>query len=90
MNAEENAQVALYISQLQSSHQQALYLATHAGDAERRARLQAQASNLKMGEAIGEIYKLSRQEPATLNPQQFAACVLQIINYYCPDWDIPF
>lgn len=82
MTAEETAQVNAYIQKLNVQHAYEL-------QNEQRFRKLAQADALKMGIAVHEIWKLAHTQ-STLPPAHFATCVRQIINYYCPDFDIPF
>lgn len=82
MTAEETAQVNAYIQKLQAQHAFAL-------QAETRARTIAQADSLKMGQAVHEIWKLANTQ-STLTPTVMAQYTRQIIDHYCPDFDIPF
>ena len=96
MTAEETQQVNAYIATLQAQHL-ATMQAMQAGMAQQALVLQgelkyrklAQADSLKMGTAVHEIMKLSRTQPP-IPPDVFATCVKQIVNHYCPDYDIPF
>lgn len=56
---------------------------------EQRARMLAVGERQKMGQAVHEIWKLAHTQ-STTTPQQFATYVRQIINHYCPDFDIPY
>ena len=101
MTPQEIEQVNAYIAQMQmqlgAQHAQQMqlqkaqimqgYEASLAVD--QKARRIAQQAELKMGEAVHQIWNLSIDRP-TLTPAEFAVCVRQIINYYCPDYDIPF
>jgi hypothetical protein len=82
MTAEETQQVQSYIANLNAEHARKLHF-------ESQARKVAQADSLKMGQAMLEIWKLANAQ-STITPQQFAIYVRQIINYYAPDFDIPF
>ena len=82
MTAEETALVQAYIQKLEAQHAYKLQY-------EQNARKFAQADALKMGTAVHEIWKLANTH-STIPPQQFATYVRQIINHYCPDFDIPF
>ena len=93
MTAEETAQVQAYISNLQA--QQTATLRTmeiqHGVKLqnEQRARKIAQKDSADMVKAMHEIWKLAGPT-CQLTPEQFAVCIRQIMNYYCPDFDIPF
>jgi hypothetical protein len=80
MTAEETAQVNAYIQQVEAKHTVKLQLSN-------KARKLAQEDADKMRTAVTEIWKLSKTE---VPPAEFGKCVRQIINYYAPDWDIPF
>lgn len=82
MTNEETEQVNAYIQKLQAQH-------TFELQAETRARQFAQADSLKMGQAVHEIWKLANTQ-STLTPTVMAQYTRQIINYYAPDFDIPF
>ena len=82
MTAEETQQVNTYIQNLNTQHSLAL-------QAETKARKIAQADSLKMGQAVLEIWKLANTQ-STLTPTVMAQYTRQIINYYCPDFDVPF
>lgn len=56
---------------------------------ETKARNIAQQAEAKMGQAVHEIWKLANTQ-STTTPQQLAVYVRQIINHYCPDFDIPY
>ena len=82
MTEVETKQVNAYIQQLQAQH-------AHALQNSEKWRKIAQADSLKMGTAVHEIWKLANS--ASPPPaEQLAKNVKQIINYYCPDFDIPF
>lgn len=56
---------------------------------EEHARKVAQQAELKVCRAITEIWNLAGTQ-STMPPQQFAVCVRQIIDHYCPDCDVPY
>ena len=96
MTPQEIEQVNAYIAKLNAAHaaelqQRMAYIGTVNANlrTEQHARKVAQQAELKMGEAIRQIWNLSIDRP-NLTPAEFAVCVRQIINYYCPDYDIPF
>lgn len=104
MTNEETAQVTAYISSLTAQHEAALEnlqkdctSAIHKTLAdqrqaffnEQRSRSFAQEERNKMEKAIHEIMKLCHSQ-SELPPVQVATYVRQIVNHYCPDWDIPF
>ena len=104
MTNEETAQVNAYITNLTAQHNAAMNrlqtectLAIHkvladqrkAFEGEQVSRKLAQADSLKMGQAVHEIWKLANTQ-STLTPTAMAQYVRQIIDYYCPDFDIPF
>lgn len=93
MTEQETAQVTAYIASLQQQHAAAIHALqaqhTKALQTEQKYRKIAQADAIKMGVAVHEIWKLSNQ-PAPPPADRLAVCVRQIINYYCPDFDIPF
>ncbi len=82
MTNEETAQVNAYIQGLQATHNKAMF---H----QAQSRTFAQEERNKMEKAIHEIMKLCHTQPE-LPPVQVATYVRQIVNHYCPDWDIPF
>lgn len=89
MTNEEIAQVNTYILQLKEQYERDVRDLSKAKENETRFRKFAQADSLKMGLAVHEIWKLTHTQ-STMPPPQFAMCVRQIINYYCPDFDVPF
>lgn len=93
MTEQETAQVTAYIASLQQQHAAALRTMqaqhAHALQVAEKYRKIAQADSLKMGTAVHEIWKLSNQ-PAPPPAAQLAVYVRQIINHYCPDFDVPF
>lgn len=82
MTSEETAQVQAYILGLQTTHNKAMF---H----QAKSRMFAQEERNKMEKAICEIMKLCNTQ-SELPPAQVATNVRQIVNYYCPDYDIPF
>lgn len=56
---------------------------------EEHFRRLAQADCQKMSTAVLEIWKLANAQ-STLTPAVMAQYTRQIVNYYCPDFDIPF
>ena len=82
MTNEETAQVNAYNQKLQAQH-------AHALQVEQKYRKMAQADAIKMGTAVHEIWKLASL-PNPPQAAQLAMNVKQIINYYCPDFDVPF
>ncbi len=100
MTPQEIEQVNAYIAQLNASNTAQLFALQSKHNAEvqqfklalqsdRHACKVAQQAELKMGEAMHQIWNLSIDRP-TLAPAEFAVCVRQIINYYCPNFDVPF
>lgn len=100
MTQEEVNQVNTYISQLQASHAAQLMemqtKLTAAGikfdqreDFNKRSRHAAYHERDMANTAVGEIHKLCKGVP-TLTPSELAEKVKQIMEYYCPDYDIPF
>lgn len=82
MTNEETTQVTSYIQGLTTAHNKAMF---H----QAQTRTYAQEERSKMEKAICEIMNLTKTQP-DLPPVQFATYVRQIVNHYCPDWDIPF
>ena len=82
-------QVNEFIAQLKSTHEAELAVSRRCHIAEKRAREIAQQDSLKMGQAVHELWKLAKQQPP-VTPEQLAHYIPQIINYYCPDFDVPF
>lgn len=100
MTKEENDQVNVYIAQLRAGHaaqlqamqQKILDLGVKYDKAEKfnKQCLHGAYHERDMANtAVGEIVKLCKGEP-TLMPSELAGKVRQIIEYYVPDWDIPF
>ena len=89
MTPDEINQVEGYISRLKSDYELQLVAARKTITIEVRARQIAQQDSLKMGQAVHELWKLAKQQPP-VTAEQLAVCIPQIINYYCPDFDIPF
>lgn len=100
MTNEEIAQVQTYIADLTKKHtlqlaeiqQKILDLGVKYDKAEKfnkQCRHEAYHERDMANTAIGQIVELCKGEP-TLVPSELAGKVKQIIDYYCPDWDIPF
>jgi hypothetical protein len=82
MTEQETQQVNTYIQGLQTQF-------AYKYQIEQKARKMAQDERVNMDKAILEIWKLCHEQ-STLEPVQLAAIVRQIIEYYVPDYDIPF
>lgn len=82
MTEQETQQVQTYIQGLNIQNAYKLQM-------EQKARKLAQDERVNMDKAILEIWKLC-DEQSTLEPKQFKGIVRQIIEYYVPDYDIPF
>jgi hypothetical protein len=80
MTQEEIAQVQHYIQGLEAKHAHALQVQT-------KGRILAQQDLERMRYALHEVWKLSKNPPPA---DMFGTNVRQIINFYAPDWDIPF
>lgn len=96
MTPQEIQQVETYIAQIKAQHDALVHQLTGEKvqlnkklDAEIKERTIARTDSLKMGRAVHEIWKLAHTQ-STTPPPQFAVYVRQIIDYYCPDFDIPF
>ena len=89
MTQNEIDEVNTYINQLKASHKLELEASRKCHIVEKRAREIAQQDSLKMGQAAHELWKLAKQQPP-VTPEQLAQYIPQIINYYCPDFDVPF
>lgn len=83
MTAEEIQQVQTYIAQLQEVHNKEVITMRRNTTVEQHSRKLAQAQLSKRDEAMREIAKLGIPEP-------FQTQVGQILNYYCPDYEVPF
>lgn len=82
MTEQETQQVNSYIQGLNIQNAYKLQM-------EQKARKLAQDERQNMDKAILEIWKLCDEQSA-LEPKQFKGIVRQIIEYYVPDYDIPF
>lgn len=89
MTAEEIQQVQLYIADLNAKHEKQVAELRRQLDYEQKFRKIAQADALKMGTAVHTMWDLSRQQPP-VPTEIFSQNIRQIINHYCPDFDIPF
>lgn len=82
MTQQEIDQVNAYIAKLKGEHALAEQRSYTARDMAYRER---DAAN----KAIHQIWNLAHRNPP-LPPSQLADWIKQIIDYYCPDFDIPF
>ncbi len=80
MTPEEVAQVEQYIQGIQAKH-------AHELQSQTKGRILAQQDADKMRQAVHEVWKLSKNPPT---PEVFGLNIRQIIDYYAPDWDVPF
>lgn len=89
MTQDEICQVNEYVAKITAAHALELTALRKADQFQKRAIAIAQQDSLKMGQAVHELWKLAKQQPP-VTPEQLAQYIPQIINYYCPDFDIPF
>jgi hypothetical protein len=89
MSPEETLQVQQYIAQLTANHEKQVLALKKELEFEKRQRKIAQADSLKMGTAVLAIWNHSRQQPP-VETTVFSTNVRQIIDYYAPDFDVPF
>jgi hypothetical protein len=93
MTAEETHQVQTYIAQLQSQHAAEITAlkiehSKQLGNSTKHRHIAVKDRD-QMGLAVHEIWKLANSQ-STITPAVMAQYTRQIINYYCPDFDIPF
>jgi hypothetical protein len=89
MTQDEINQVNEYLGKMRADYEAQLLPLRRMEQFQKRALTTAQQDSLKMGQAVYELWKLAKQQPP-VTQEQLAQYIPMIINYYCPDFDIPF